>query len=221
MAASQISITASILSADLGRLQEEVADVEKAGADGIQIDVMDGHFVPNLTFGTPVIRCLKTRLPLDIHLMVSNPQAHIDEFAKLGVKNITFHAEAVDEPQAQQALVREIRQSGASCGIAIKPRTPLSAISHLLAKGGVGGGVDLVLVMSVEPGFAGQEFQVSVLEKIRDIRRAHPDLPIQVDGGINPETARLCREAGATNLVAATAIFGKKDRRKAIEDLRG
>lgn len=208
------TITASFLSADLGNLQAEISSIEEH-ADWLQADVMDGHFVPNLSFGAPVVKAIRTKLPIDIHLMVTNPADRIDEFLSLGAKNITFHAEAIDEPEAQRALMREIRQSGATAGIAIKPGTPVSAIAKIVPD------CDRVLVMSVEPGFAGQEFLTSALEKIRQLRTAHPDLVIQVDGGINPETARLCREAGATDLVAASAIFGKQDRAKAIRDLRG
>ena len=214
MSPSRCLITASILSADLGHLQDEI-DTLAGAADAIQVDVMDGHFVPNLSFGAPVVGCLKTPLPLDIHLMVSNPRARVPEFQKIGANIITFHVETVDTPQAQQALIDDIRRSGARCGVALKPGTPVSAVTHLLPH------IDLVLVMSVEPGFAGQAFLESALDKIRAIRKAAPDLMIQVDGGITPETAKLCREAGANNLVAATAIFGKKDRKKAIEALRG
>lgn len=211
--ARPVIIAPSVLSADFGHLQKELDSV--SSADWIQVDVMDGHFVPNLSFGAPVIRHMKTPLLLDAHLMVSNPEERFDEMIKAGCKNITFHIEAVDEPQAQQALCREIRQAGATCGVALKLGTPVSAIKPLLKD------IDLVLVMAIEPGFAGQEFQTAALEKIREIRALAPDLMIQVDGGINAETARLCREAGADNLVAATAIFGKKDRAKAIADLRG
>lgn len=211
--ARPVLIAPSVLSADFGHLQRELDSV--ATADWIQVDVMDGHFVPNLSFGAPVIKHMKTSLLLDAHLMVANPAERFEEMIKAGCKNVTFHIEAVEGAQAQSALCRDIRGSGATCGVALKLATPVSALTPLLKD------IDLALIMSIEPGFAGQEFQMQALEKIRELRALAPDLMIQVDGGINAETARLCRDAGADNLVAATAIFGKKDRAKAIADLRG
>jgi ribulose-phosphate 3-epimerase len=209
----RILITPSILSCNLARLQEEVETVESS-ADWLQVDVMDGHFVPNLTFGAPVIAHLKTRLPLDIHLMVSNPHEHIPAFLKLKAKHITFHAEAVTSTADRKHCIHEIREGGATAGIAINPGTPVSAIADVIDD------IDLVLVMSVHPGFSGQKFIPEVLEKVTAIRRAHPDLMIQMDGGISPKTAPLCIEAGADNLVAASAVFGAEDRAGAIASLR-
>jgi ribulose-phosphate 3-epimerase len=210
----RIYITPSILSADLSRLQEEVASIEPY-ADWLQIDVMDGHFVPNLSFGAPLLKNLKTRLPLDIHLMVKNPAERLEEFAALHAHNITFHAEAVPERDAQRALISAIKKKCKSVGIAINPDTPTSAIRDLLNN------VDLVLCMTVVPGFSGQKFREDVLPKIAEVKKCAPQVMIQVDGGIDAQTAKLCREAGATNLVAATSIFGTKDRKAAIEALRG
>lgn len=207
-----ILITPSILSADLSCLQKEVESV--ASADWIQVDVMDGHFVPNLTFGAPMLKGLKTSLPLDIHLMVENPADRVDEFLKVGAKNITFHAEAVAETAARKALIQKIHDGDASVGIAINPETPVSKIDDVISD------VDLVLVMSVHPGFSGQKFITEVLEKVKTIRASHPDLMIQMDGGVDEKTAPLCVKAGANNLVAASAIFGAKDREKAIASLR-
>ncbi len=208
-----VIVAPSILSADLTHLQDEVDTI--ASADWIQVDVMDGHFVPNLSFGAPVIKKLKTALPLDIHLMVQNPADRIAEFQALTVANITFHAETVKGRDARLALIEAIHKGGSTAGIAINPETPISEIDDVVDD------VNLVLLMSVHPGFGGQEFIPSVLDKIRQLRIAHPDLMIQVDGGINEETAALAREAGADNLVAGSAIFGHKDRAAAIASIRG
>lgn len=211
--AGRVIITPSILSADLTRLQEEVSRVE-ACADWLQVDVMDGHFVPNLSFGAPMIKSLKTALPIDVHLMVSNPTERIAEFLELGVKNITFHAEAVQDTNARKSLIKAIRNGGATAGIALKPATLLSAIDDVIED------IDLVLIMSVEPGFGGQEFLPAVLQKVRALHERFPDLMIQMDGGITEKTAPLCIESGCTNLVAGSFIFGSKDPAVAIARLR-
>ncbi len=210
----KILVTPSILSADLTHLQDEVDSVAES-ADWIQVDVMDGHFVPNLSFGAPVIRNLKTSLPLDIHLMVTNPADRIAEFQALTVKNITFHAEAVTDTVARKALIEAIRKGGQTAGIALNPHTSLDVIADCIDD------IDLVLIMSVEPGFGGQAFIESVLEKVKTLRAAHPDLMIQIDGGINAQTALLARTAGANNLVAGNAIFGTSDRSSSISSIRG
>ena len=210
----KIFITPSILAADLGHLQDDVASIENV-ADWLQVDVMDGHFVPNLSFGAPVIASLKTKLPIDIHLMVSNPADRVAEFLKLHVANITFHAEAVTGTAQRKALIAAIRAGGATAGIALSPDTPVAAIDDVLDD------IDLVLVMSVHPGFSGQKFLPQVLDKVRTLRARKPSLMIQMDGGIDAKTAALCRGAGANNLVAASAIFGAKDRAAAIASLRG
>lgn len=207
-------ITPSILSADFGRLQDEVASVEQY-ADWLQLDVMDGHFVPNLSFGAPVAKWIKTLLPLDVHLMVTNPADRIAEFQAIGAKHITFHAEAVPTTEARKALMKAIRKTGATVGIALNPETPVSAIDDVV------GEVDMVLVMSVHPGFGGQIFIPSVLTKIAELRRAHPTLMIQIDGGIDTVSAKQVREAGANNLVAGSTIFSASDRAKTIAELRG
>ncbi|MBI3619086.1 ribulose-phosphate 3-epimerase [Candidatus Peregrinibacteria bacterium] len=209
-----ILITPSILSADLAHLQDEVATIEKH-ADWLQIDVMDGHFVPNLSFGAPVVQCLKTSLPLDIHLMVNNPADRIAEFLAIGAKHITFHAEAVQGTADRRDLIQRIHQGEATVGIALNPETPIAAIDDVL------GELDLVLIMSVHPGFSGQKFLPDVLDKVRSLRMRFPNLMIQMDGGITVENAGLCIEAGADTLVAASAVFGAPDRAKAIADLRG
>lgn len=214
MTKRNVLITPSILSCDLGHLQKEMDSIENL-ADWIQVDVMDGHFVPNLTFGAPVMACVKTRLPLDIHLMVSNPHEHFPAFLKLRAAHITFHAEAVTGTAERKHFIEEIRKGGATAGIALNPGTPLSAIKDIVDD------VDLVLVMSVHPGFSGQKFISEVLEKVKELRASHPDLMIQMDGGINDKTAPLCIAAGADNLVAASYIFKADDRAKAITTLRG
>ncbi|MFA6523100.1 MAG: ribulose-phosphate 3-epimerase [Candidatus Peribacteraceae bacterium] len=214
MPKKKIFITPSILSADLSRLQEEVDSISPY-ADWIQVDVMDGHFVPNLTFGAPVMKDLKTALPLDAHLMVTNPADRVDEFLKAGAKNITFHAEAVLDTQQRRKLIAAIRAGGATAGIAINPETPVSAIEDVLDT------VDLVLVMSVRPGFSDQAFIPEVLEKVKELHGKNASLMIQMDGGIDAETAKLCRKAGATNLVSASFIFKAPDRAAAIASLRG
>ncbi len=208
---SKVLITPSILSADFAKLQEEVDSVAPY-SDWLQVDVMDGHFVPNLSFGAPVMKSIKTDLPLDVHLMVTNPAERIDEFVEAGASHITFHAEAVPERDAQERLIARIRKADCTAGIAINPESHHDIIQTM--------DVDLVLCMTVHPGKGGQEFIESVLPKIKSIRSQHPDLMIQVDGGINAETGKLCREAGANNLVAGSYIFKSKDRKKAIESLR-
>jgi ribulose-phosphate 3-epimerase len=212
MSTSSIIIAPSILSADFGRLQQEVDSVEQH-ADWLQVDVMDGHFVPNLSFGAPVLRCIKTSLLIDVHLMVSNPEARIQEFIDAGAQHITFHAEAVPQRSDQERLVSIIRQHKCTAGIAINPETHHDAIQTM--------DVDLVLCMTVHPGKGGQKFIESVLPKIASIRSQHPHMMIQVDGGIDAKTAAVCREAGANNLVSGSSIFSAADRAAAIRSLRG
>jgi len=213
MTSSKILIAPSILSADLSRLQEEVDSVSDS-ADWLQVDVMDGHFVQNLSFGAPVLKNLKSKLPLDIHLMVENPAERIREFLALHPHHITFHAEVVPDTGSRKALIKAIRDGGATAGIAINPETPLAAVDDVI------GDIDLLLVMSVHPGFGGQEFISDVLDKVRAAREAHPHLMIQMDGGVDAETAKLCRDAGANNLVSGSFIFGSSDRKAAIDSLR-
>jgi len=213
MSDKSIIIAPSILAADRSRLQEEVETVEKY-ADWLQIDVMDGHFVPNLSFGAPVIKNLKTALPLDIHLMVSNPAERIQEFLDIGAANITFHAEAVQKTEERKALIAKIHDGGATAGIAINPETSLDNVGDVLED------IDLLLVMSVHPGFGGQKFIEHVLSDVKTARSVRADLMIQMDGGIDDTTALQCIEAGANNLVSGSFIFNAEDRRIAIESLR-
>ena len=206
-------IAPSILAADFGHLQAEMDSI--ASADWVQVDVMDGHFVPNLSFGAPVLKKLKTSLRIDVHLMVTNPADRIDEFIAAAAQHITFHAEVVTGTEKRKALIQRLRSAGLTAGIALNPDTPLSEIQDVVHD------VDLVLIMSVHPGFGGQAFIPSVLEKVRALRASHPTRMIQMDGGIDLETAQAARAAGANNLVAGSAIFAAKDRAAVIQALRG
>lgn len=213
-----IKIAASILSADLTNLQSEISEIEKGGADLIHIDVMDRHFVPNLTFGAPLVAGLKTRLPYDIHLMVENPENYIEDFLKAlpnGRKPngdiITVHVEAC---RHLHRVIQQIKQAGFKAGIALNPATSLSAIEEIVDE------VDMVLLMTVNPGFSGQKFIASVLNKVRELRANFPNLDIEVDGGVDAETAKLCVGAGSNVLVSASYLFGSKNRASAIQSLR-
>ena len=205
-----LKIAPSILSADFGKLNEEIASIEPF-SDWLHIDVMDNHFVPNLTIGVPVLRSLKTKLFRDVHLMVSNPENLLEDFAQAGADAITIHAEIKGDIEA---MLEKIKELGCKAGISIKPNTPVADIEKYLAQ------VDLVLVMSVEPGFGGQEFMESALPKIKELRAKNPKLDIAVDGGINAETAKLVKEAGANVLIAGNYIFKAEDREEAIVSLR-
>ncbi|WP_270181828.1 ribulose-phosphate 3-epimerase [Alkalihalobacillus sp. CinArs1] len=212
-----IKIAPSILSSDFARLGEEVKDVEACGADYIHVDVMDGHFVPNITIGAPIVRALRpvTNLPLDVHLMIENPDHYIEDFADAGADILTVHAEAC--PHLHRTI-QLIKSKGVKAGVVINPATPVDAIKHVIED------VDLVLLMTVNPGFGGQAFIERVVPKIAEVKKLADDLgvspEIEVDGGVNKETARKCIEAGATVLVAGSAVYNMEDRKSAIESLR-
>ena len=242
-----VKISPSILSADFANLQKEIEKVEEAGADWIHVDVMDGHFVPNITIGVPVVKSLKaiTKLPLDVHLMIDNPEKYIEPFALAGADILTFHYESIaDEGKSKinisgtdaiyveeeeksfitdyppelkiYDIISKIKSYGVRAGLSIKPKTPADVVFPYLKN------LDLVLVMTVEPGFGGQDFMPDCAQKISTIKeKAQEGLIIQVDGGINDFTGRVCRDFGANSLVAGNYIYCAEDTQKAISLLRG
>lgn len=209
-------IVPSVLSADFANLERDVKMIQAAGAQSVQIDVMDGHFVPNITVGPVVVEALRrqTTIFLDLHLMIENPLEYIGAFAKAGADLLTLHWEACSDPAAAVAAVKKL---GVKAGLAIRPKTPADVLYPLLAK------LDLALVMTVEPGFGGQAFMPEMLEKVRVLRHKIDamGLPcqLQVDGGINAKTAALAAAAGATSLVAGSAVFGAPDPAAAFQNL--
>lgn len=212
-----IKIAPSILSADFGQLANEIRKVEAAGADLIHIDVMDGHFVPNITIGPLVVKACRqaTKLPLDVHLMIENPDRYIPDFARAGADIITIHVETVKNLDADLEL---IRQNNVKPGVVVNPATPVESVFHVLDK------VKMVLLMSVNPGFEGQKFMPVVLDKIKVLRSLvvsrKLSVDIEVDGGINLETAKEVVKAGANVLVAGSAIFYAKDFSEVIGKLK-
>ncbi len=211
---NNIIISPSILSADFANLERDIKLVEKAGADWIHVDVMDGHFVPNITIGVPVVKSLKaaTKLPLDVHLMIENPDKYIKQFANAGADIITFHYETgVNITDT----IKLIKNQGKKVGLSIKPKTPPEILLPYLND------IDMVLVMTVEPGFGGQEFMPDCAKKIEYIRqKASNDIIIQVDGGINDKTAKICKKYGANSLVAGNYIYKSENIIQAIKALR-
>ena len=204
MAGSRVKIAPSILSADFGRLGEQVAEASEGGADYIHVDVMDGHFVPSLTFGPGVVRAIRrwTSMPLDVHMMVESPERYVDEIADAGADIITVHVEACTH---LHRVVEQIRERGARAGVAVNPATPASAVEEVLPD------LDQVLAMTVNPGFGGQPFIETMVGKIGRLRKALDerglDAELEVDGGIKPGNARLVAQAGASVLVAGSAVY--------------
>jgi ribulose-phosphate 3-epimerase len=213
------AVAPSVLSADFTRLADEIRAVEKAGADFHHLDVMDGHFVPNITFGPMIVEAISSvaTRPLITHLMISDPAKYAGAFVKAGSDVVSFHYEAVEEGHLE--IVHDIREAGSAAGLAINPDTPLDSVKQLL------GDIDLLLIMTVFPGFGGQEFIVDVLDKIRkavaDRDAEGYDFVIEVDGGIKPDNAGRVREAGGECLVAGTAVYRSGDYATAIKAIRG
>ena len=213
-----LKIAPSILAADFSKLAEEVKCVDSLGADYIHIDVMDGHFVPNITLGTGIVKCLRphTELPFDVHLMIENPDQYIKDFKEAGADIITVHVEACRHLHRTLQLIKQYKMQ---YGVVLNPHTPLEMIKHVLQE------VDWILIMSVNPGFGGQTFIPDSLNKIATLNqwRQEQNLSyvIEVDGGVNEETARLCEEAGADVVVAGSAVFNAVDRQLAIQKIKG
>lgn len=218
MSSSSIEVVPSILSGDFGKLADEAKRVEQSGADAIHLDIMDGHFVPNLTFGPRAVSAINcaTDLFLDVHLMIYNPFEYVERFVEAGADRITFHVEATEDVEDTIAY---IKKCNVQAGLSLRPETSIEIITKYLDT------LDLVLVMTVNPGFGGQEFMADMLEKVRFLKMASEKrklgLKIQVDGGINDKTAASSIEAGANVLVAGSYLFGMKDMSKGIKALKG
>ncbi|AWE06631.1 ribulose-phosphate 3-epimerase [Lysinibacillus sp. 2017] len=212
-----IKIAPSILAADFAKLGQEVKEVEAAGAELIHIDVMDGHFVPNISFGAIALEAIRplSTLPMDVHLMIENPDQYIEQFAKAGADYITVHVEAC---RHLHRTIQLIRSYGVKPGVVLNPHTPIESIQHVLED------VDMVLFMTVNPGFGGQKFIESVVPKVaalsKIIKERGLSIDIEIDGGINAETIIPCAKAGATIFVAGSAIYGKEDRAQALQEIK-
>src|SRR5690625_2584973 len=212
-----VKIAPSILSADCANLAAEITDVDQGGSDYIHVDVMDGHFVPNITIGPLIVEAIKpvTNLPLDVHLMIENPERYIEQFANAGATYISVHQETCVH---LHRVIQQIKSFNVKAGVALNPATPASFIKDILHE------LDLVVVMTVNPGFGGQAFIHEVVNKIKQLNdwRAQRNLSfaIEIDGGVNVDTAKLCTDAGADILVAGSAVFNEKDRHQAITSIR-
>lgn len=209
-----IIVSPSILAADFANLEHEIKLVEEAGADWLHIDVMDGHFVPNITIGMPVVKSIKkiASIPLDVHLMIENPEKYVEAFKDAGADSITFHFEAVKDVLA---VINQIKELGLKVGLSIKPGTEAKEIFEFLPL------LDSVLIMTVEPGFAGQQFMHECVKKITEIKQNAPEgLVIQVDGGINNVTGHICTAMGATALVSGNYIYSHRDIDQAVQSLK-
>ena len=216
----KVIVAPSILSADFNYLKRDITAVEKAGAEYLHFDVMDGHFVPNISFGIPVLKCISKshKMVNDVHIMISDPLKYAEEFMKAGADILTFHYEACKSEKEMLDVIRIIHSCGGKAGISIKPKTDVKVLDNLLKE------LDLVLVMSVEPGFGGQSFISDALDKITYLRTVidqnQYNCLVEVDGGINYETAKLCKRAGVDILVAGSYLFGHEDLEERIKGLK-
>ena len=212
-------LSPSILSADFANLERDIRNIEENGADWVHVDVMDGCFVPNITIGMPVVRDIRriTRLPLDVHLMIDRPIRYVEQFVKAGADWLTIHIEA-DQPQNNLECLDKIHALGCKAGIVLKPKTPVESAIPYLEK------CDMILVMTVEPGFGGQKFMADQMDKIRQLREwlddVNPDCLIEVDGGVDANTCKLCKEAGAEVLVAGSAYFKAENRAAFVKEIQ-